>query len=254
MSRPQPFEEMEMSKSATALVVGVGASQGLGAASARRFARAGLHVVIAGRTAEKLERVAAEIAAAGGSAEYLVGDASVEAEAGRIVRTAEERGPIAIALHNAGSNRRDSILDLKAADFEQLWREHCLGGFLIGREAARLMEPRSAGTILFTGASGSLRGKAGFAAFAAAKAGLRALSQSMARELGPKGIHVAHVIIDGGIEGARLLQRVPELRDRRGPDGLLNIEAIAETYWQLHSQHRSAWTQELDLRPWAESF
>jgi NAD(P)-dependent dehydrogenase (short-subunit alcohol dehydrogenase family) len=243
-----------MSKNATALVVGVGAGQGLGAASARRFAKAGLHVVIAGRTREKLEGVAAEIVAGGGSAEPLVGDASLEADAQRIVAAAEAHGPIALALHNAGSNRRDEILELQAADFEQLWREHCLGGFLVGREVARRMVPRGKGSILFTGASGSLRGKAGFAAFAAAKAGLRAVSQSMARELGPKGIHVAHVIIDGGIEGARLLGRFPDLKDRRGPDGLLSIEAIADTYWQLHNQHRSAWTQELDLRPWAEAF
>jgi NAD(P)-dependent dehydrogenase (short-subunit alcohol dehydrogenase family) len=243
-----------MSGRHTALVVGVGASQGLGAASARRFAREGLHVVIAGRTTEKLQQVAAEIAAAGGSVEAVTGDGSVEADAARFVAMAESRGPLALVLHNAGTNRRDSILELERADFEQLWREHCLGGFLIGREAARRMVPRGQGTILFTGASGSLRGKAGFAAFAAAKAGLRAVSQSMARELGPKGIHVAHVVIDGGIEGARLLSRMPELRQQRGPDGMLGIEAIADTYWQIHTQHRSAWTQELDLRPWAESF
>lgn len=243
-----------MSAQQTALIVGVGASQGLGAASARRFAREGLHVVIAGRSAEKLRQVAAELAAAGGSVEAVTGDGSVEADAASFVAAAEARGPLALVLHNAGSNRRDSILELERADFEQLWREHCLGGFLTGREAARRMVPRGSGTILFTGASGSLRGKAGFAAFAAAKAGLRAVSQSMARELGPKGIHVAHVVIDGGIEGARLLGRMPDLRQQRGPDGLLNIAAIADTYWQLHLQQRSAWTQELDLRPWAEAF
>src|SRR5689334_11957290 len=190
-----------MSGGTTALVVGVGASQGLGAASARRFSRAGFRTVIAGRTRQKLEQVAEGIASNGGSVEFVVGDASVEADAQRIVATAESLGPLELALHNAGSNRRDSILELNAADFEQLWREHCLGGFLIGREAARRMVPRGHGTILFTGASGSLRGKAGFAAFAAAKAGLRAVSQSMAREFGPKGIHVAHVVVDGGIEG-----------------------------------------------------
>ena len=243
-----------MNQGGTALVVGVGASQGLGSASARRFARAGLRTVIAGRTRQKLERVAEQIAADGGSVDVVVGDASVEADAQRIVASAESHGPIELALHNAGSNRRESILELSVSDFETLWREHCLGGFLIGREVARQMVPRGRGTILFTGASGSLRGKDGFAAFAAAKAGLRAVSQSMARELGPKGIHVAHIVIDGGIAGARLLSRLPELRDQRGPDGLLSIEAIADTYWQLHNQHRSAWTQELDLRPWAETF
>ncbi len=238
----------------TALIVGAGASEGLGAAAARRFAREGLHVVVAGRTAEKVERVAEEIRSSGGSAEAVTGDAAIESDAIRFVETAERKGPLALVLQNSGSNRQDSFLDLAAADFEAIWREHCLAGFLTGRESARRMVPRGRGTILFTGASGSLRGKAYFAAFAAAKAGLRAVSQSMAREFGPRGIHVAHVIIDGGISGYRLKSRVPELEKQRGPDGLLSIDAIAETYWQLHLQHRSAWTLEQDLRPWSESF
>jgi NAD(P)-dependent dehydrogenase (short-subunit alcohol dehydrogenase family) len=238
----------------TALVVGVGASQGLGAAAARRFAREGLHVFIAGRTQAKLDQVAQEIRAAGGTVDVLIGDASVEADAARFVASAEAKGPLALVLHNAGSNRRDSFLELRREDFEQLWREHTLGGFLIGRESAKAMVPRAKGTVLFTGASGSLRGKAMFAAFAAAKAGVRAVSQSMARELGPKGIHVAHVVIDGGINGQRLLARLPELKEKADIDGMLDIEAIAEAYWQIHIQHRSAWTQEQDLRPWMESF
>lgn len=238
----------------TALIVGVGASEGLGAASARRFAREGLHVVVAGRTAEKVERVAQEIRASGGSSEAVTGDAAIESDAIRFVETAERKGPLALVLQNSGSNRQDSFLDLATADFETIWREHCLAGFLTGRESARRMVPRGRGTILFTGASASLRGKAYFAAFAAAKAGLRAVSQSMAREFGPKGIHVAHVVIDGGISGYRLKSRMPEREKQSGPDGLLSIDAIAETYWQLHLQHRSAWTLEQDLRPWSESF
>ncbi len=243
-----------MAEQDTALIVGVGASEGLGAASARRFAREGLHVVVAGRTAEKVERVAQEIRASGGSCEAVTGDAALESDAIRFVETAERKGPLALVLQNSGSNRQDSFLDLATADFEAIWREHCLAGFLTGRESARRMVPRGRGTILFTGASGSLRGKAYFAAFAAAKAGLRAVSQSMAREFGPKGIHVAHVIIDGGISGYRLKSRMPEREKQSGPDGLLSIDAIAETYWQLHLQHRSAWTLEQDLRPWSESF
>ncbi|HKU97674.1 MAG TPA: SDR family NAD(P)-dependent oxidoreductase [Vineibacter sp.] len=243
-----------MAQKNTALIVGVGASEGVGAATARRFAREGFHVVIVGRTQSKVDRVAAEIGAAGGSAEALVGDAAVEEDAARFVAAADANGTLQIAIHNAGNNRRDGFLELQRGDFEQLWREHCLGGFLIGREAARRMVPRGAGAIFFTGASGSLRGRAGFAAFAAAKAGLRAVSQSMARELGPKGIHIAHVVVDGGIGGARLLGRAPQLAGERGPDGLLSYEAIADTYWQLYNQHRSAWTLEIDLRPWAESF
>lgn len=243
-----------MTKTRTALIVGVGASQGLGAATARRFAREGLHVVLAGRTQGKLDAVVSEIEAMGGSAEAVVGDASLEEHSARFAATAEARGPLEVVLHNAGSNRRDRFLDLEVKDFEGLWRSHCLGGFLTARQSARHMVPRGSGSVLFTGASGSLRGKALFAAFAAAKAGLRATAQSMARELGPKGIHVAHVVIDGGIEGDRLLAALPERLHEKGPEGLLSIEAIADTYWQLHMQPRSAWTHELDLRPWAESF
>ncbi|WP_029527878.1 SDR family NAD(P)-dependent oxidoreductase [Polaromonas glacialis] len=243
-----------MTQNRSALIVGVGASRGLGAAAARRFAREGLHVVVAGRTAEKLDTVVAEICATGGSAHAVIGDGSNESDAKRFVASAEEYGPLELVLHNAGSNRRDAFLDLETSDFENLWREHCLGGFLTGRESARHMVARGRGTILFTGASGSLRGRAMFAAFAAAKAGLRATAQSMARELGPKGIHVAHVVIDGGIEGDRLLSAFPGRQNEKGPDGLLSIDAIAETYWQLHIQHRSAWTHELELRPWTEAF
>jgi NAD(P)-dependent dehydrogenase (short-subunit alcohol dehydrogenase family) len=243
-----------MSDQQIALVVGVGASAGLGAALARRFAREELRVFVAGRTREKVEAVASELNAAGCMARALVGDASEEADVARFVETAERDGPIEIAVHNAGSNFPASILEMEKKLFEGLWREHALGGFLVGREVARRMVKRKRGTIIFSGASASLRGKANFAAFAGAKAALRMLSQSMARELGPQGVHVAHVVIDGGIEGARLLSLVPKLKEQRGPDGLLNIEAIAEAYWQIHRQHRSAWTQELDLRPFNETF
>jgi NAD(P)-dependent dehydrogenase (short-subunit alcohol dehydrogenase family) len=243
-----------MTHKKSALIVGVGASQGLGAAVARRIAKEAIHVVVAGRTAEKLERVVTEIRAGGGSAQAVIGDGSDELDAARFVAIAEAYGPLELALHNAGTNRRDAFLELETSNFEALWREHCLGGFLTGRESARRMVPRGRGTILFTGASGSLRGRAMFAAFAAAKAGLRATAQSMARELGPKGIHVGHIVIDGGIEGDRLLSAFPGRQNEKGPDGLLSIDAIAETYWQLHLQHRSAWTHELELRPWSESF
>lgn len=243
-----------MTQKRSALIVGVGASRGLGAAAARRFSKEGLYVVVAGRIAEKPEAVVEEICAAGGSAQAVFGDGSNELDAARFVASAEEHGPLELALHNAGTNRRDAFLNLETSDFEALWREHCLGGFLTGRESARRMVPRGRGTILFTGASGSLRGRAMFAAFAAAKAGLRATAQSMARELGPKGIHVGHIVIDGGIDGDRLLSAFPGRQNEKGPDGLLSIDAIAETYWQLHLQHRSAWTHELELRPWSEVF
>ncbi len=187
-------------------------------------------------------------------AEVQVGDVSNPADVERFVAAAEALAPLAVAVHNAGGNQPGAFLDVDPAVFEQHWREHALGGFLVGQAAVRRMAPRGRGTILFTGASGSLRGKARFAAFGAAKAALRSVSQSMAREFGPQGIHVAHVVIDGGIAGERLLSRMPDLAAQRGPDGMLEIDAIAEAYWTLHVQHRSAWTQELDLRPWAESF
>jgi len=159
-----------------------------------------------------------------------------------------------VVIFDAGNNRRIDFKELSAEQFEQFWRVGCFGGFLVGREAARRLAPLGRGTIIFTGASASMRGKPGFAHFAAAKAGLRMIAQSMAREYGPLGIHVAHVVIDGGIEGDRLLSRMPNLTAERGEDGLLGIDAIADTYWTIHKQKRSAWTQEVDLRPFKEPF
>ena len=236
------------------LVVGVGASQGLGAAIARRFGQGGHPVAIAGRNAEKLHATEAELRAAGVAVTAVVGDASKAEDARRFVAAAQALGPLAVAVHNAGSNRPSPFLKLSEAEFEAHWREHALGGFQLAQAALPLLIGEGGGSLLFTGASGSLRGKANFAPFAAAKAALRNLTQSLAREFGPQGIHVGHVVVDGGIEGERLLSRMPQLKDQRGPDGMLNIDAIAEAYRVLHHQHRSAWTLELDLRPWAEAF
>ena len=236
------------------LVAGVGASQGLGAAIARRFASGGFAVAIAGRNAEKLAHTAGELRATGAKIASVVGDASSARDVARFVAAAEALGPLAVVIHNAGSNNPAPFLKVTEEQFEQHWREHALGGFHVAQAALPVLLEHGGGTLIFTGASGSLRGKANFAPFAAAKAALRALAQSIAREYGPKNIHVGHVVIDGGIEGERLLSRVPQLKDQRGPDGLLKIDAIAEAYWTLHHQHRSAWTLELDLRPWAEAF
>ena len=236
------------------LVAGVGASRGLGAAIARRFASGGFAVAIAGRNAEKLAQTAAELRAAGAKVASVVGDASRAQDAAAFVAAAEVLGPLAVVVHNAGGNSPAPFLKVTEEQFERHWREHALGGFHVAQAALPVLLEHGGGTLIFTGASGSLRGKANFAPFAAAKAALRALAQSIAREYGPKNIHVGHVVIDGGIEGERLLSRVPQLKDQRGPDGLLKIDAIAEAYWTLHHQHRSAWTLELDLRPWAESF
>ncbi|NEI68674.1 SDR family NAD(P)-dependent oxidoreductase [Rhizobium lusitanum] len=238
----------------SAIIVGVGAEQGLGAALCRLLADKGYHVVIAGRTPAKIDQVAASIKASGGSAEAVETDATDEAAVIRLFEHAfTARDDIAapdFVVFNAGINRPIGFRDLTAAQFEEFWRICCFGGFLVGREAARHLTPLGRGTVIFTGASASLRGKTGFAQFAAAKAGLRMISQSMAREFGPLGLHVAHTIIDGGIDGERLRSRRPDV----DADGLLNIDAIAESYWHIHRQHPSAWTQELDLRPYKENF
>jgi len=211
-------------------------------------------VVLAGRNADKLKATEAALLAAGLKVTAVVGDVSSAEDAERFVAQAQAMAPLAVAVHNAGSNRPSPFLKLSAAEFEAHWREHALGGFQLARAALPALLARGQGSLLFTGASASLRGKANFAPFAAAKGALRNLAQSLAREFGPQGIHVGHVVVDGGIEGERLLSRLPQLKDQRGPDGLLNIDAIAEAYWILHQQHRSAWTLELDLRPWAEAF
>jgi NAD(P)-dependent dehydrogenase (short-subunit alcohol dehydrogenase family) len=243
-----------MVRSGLAWVVGVGASRGTGAAVARRFAQEGFTVAVTGRSKDGLQLVVKEIEEAGGKAIAVPGDVQNEAEMLAILSTIEKEGPLEVGVYNAGNAIWGPPLEMKSEDFENAWRTGCLGGFIFGREVAKAMLPRGRGTIIFTGASASLRGKAAFAAFASAKAGLRMVSQSFARELGPSGIHVAHVIIDGSIHGEKFLTRFPERAAQKGPDGLLSPEAIADGYWYLHAQHRSAWTQELELRPYAETF
>ncbi len=245
---------MSDAKQRVAWVAGVGASAGLGGALARRFVKAGFIAAITGRNAERLEGVAAEIRDAGGQAFALAGDVSKEADVVSLTRRVTELGALEVAVFNAGNADRAPSLELSAESFEQAWRSSTLAGFLFGREVVRSLLARGRGSLFFTGATASLRGKPPFAGFAAAKAGLRSLSQSFAREFGPQGIHVAHVVIDGGIDGERLRSRAADRVAQAGPDGLLNLEAIAEVYFQLHEQHRSAWTQELDLRPYKEPF
>lgn len=233
----------------TALVVGVG--PGLGGALCRRFAAAGMTVAMCARTADFLGPLAQEIYQSGGRAHVCTADSTNESEVLSLfasVRT--DLGEPDLVVYNAGAFQRTGILEASSDDFERCWRVGCFGGFLIGREAARVMASRGSGTILFTGATASMRGGAQYFNLAVGKFGLRALSQSMARELGPRGVHVAHIIIDGQIDNPRYA----ELAGERGDDGLLDPEAIAETYYQLHRQHRSAWTQEIDLRPWVEKF
>ncbi len=241
-------------KQSVVWIAGVGASAGLGGALARRFAKSGFVAAITGRNAERLEGVAAEIRSSGGSAFALAGDVSKPGDVLSLAQRVSELGPLAVGVFNAGNAERAPSLELSAEQFEQAWRSSTLAGFVFGREVIRNLLPRKQGALFFTGATASLRGKPPFAAFAAAKAGLRSVSQSFAREFGPQGIHVAHVVIDGGIDGERLRSRAAERAAQAGPDGLLNLDAIAEVYFQLHLQHRSAWTQELDLRPYKEPF
>jgi NAD(P)-dependent dehydrogenase (short-subunit alcohol dehydrogenase family) len=227
-----------------ALIVGVG--PGLGAALARRFAQGGFAVAVAARDGSKLETLAREVGGRG----YAC-DATDAASVQRLFDDVRrDLGAPSVAIYNAGAFAPGSVLDTNAAEFERCWRILCLGGFLVGQHAARAMVESGRGTILFTGATASLRGGANFANLAVGKFGLRALAQSMARELGPKGIHVGHVIIDGQIRS----ERYAHLEKERAPDGLLDPAAIAESYWHLHRQPRSAWTLELDLRPWVEKF
>lgn len=244
-----------MGERRSAVVVGVGAKRGLGAALARRFACEGLWVCLAGRTEWKLKAVAQEIRAAGGEAEIFIADATVEQNVADLFDTVASTGfPLELVAYNVGNNVKAALLETSVELFRSLWEQNCLGGFLVGREAAKHMLPRKRGTLIFTGATASLRARPPFTGFAAAKAGLRALAQGMAREWGPKGIHVIHAIVDGVIDGERAAKHFPDLVRQKGEGGLLQPDAIADTYWALHCQHQSAWTHEIDLRPFKEPF
>ncbi len=238
----------------TVLVSGVGASSGLGAAVARKFAHGGYPVVIAGRSEEKLQHTLNELITAGATASMFVTDVTDATSISKLVKEIESTAPIELAVHNAGGNNWAPFLEVTQESFTTHWREHTLGAFLLAQTVLPYFLERAKGTLIFTGASGSLRGKAKFAPFSAAKGGVRNLAQSLSREFGPQNIHVGHVIVDGGIDGERLNRRAPKLKSERGQDGMLHIDAIAEAYWMLHHQHRSAWTLELDLRPWSENF
>ena len=237
----------------SAVVAGVGASRGLGAAIARRFAREGFRITVMGRSGEKLGATLKELRESGAVAEAVVGDVTDEALVGRVVAQADAPdAPLEAAIFNAGGNWPKAFLEMDTAFLEGMWRVNALAGFFFARAALETMLPRQRGALIFTGASASLRGRAKFGGFAQAKAALRALAQSAAREFGPQGIHVAHVVVDGAIDGDRIRSFLPGLKAQRGPDGLLDPDAIAENFWQLYRQPRSAWTHEIDVRPWVE--
>ena len=236
-----------------ALVIGAG--DALGGAIARRFAREGFVAVGVRRQQDKLTALVEAIEAEGGKAFGFGCDARKEEEVIALYNRIEaEIGPIEVCVFNIGANVRFSISDTTARVYFKVWEMGCFAGFLTGREAARRMEPRGRGTILFTGATASVRGREGFSAFSGAKHALRALAQSMARELGPKGIHVAHTLIDGPIDTQWIAENFPESYARKAQDGILDPDHIADNYWHLHTQPRDSWTHELDLRPWSESW
>lgn len=235
----------------------VGAGDGLGAAVARAFAAEGLHVCLARRPRHlaELEALAQSIREAGGAASAFGLDARSEEDLVALIdRIEREVGPLDVVVFNIGANVWFPVTETTTRVYRKVWEMAAFAGFVAGREAARVMTPRGRGTIIFTGASASLRGRAAFSAFAGAKHALRALAQSMARELGPKGVHVAHVVIDGAIDGEFSRERLPDYAAQLDRDEILAPSEIAKNYVWLWRQHRSAWTHELDLRPWTESW
>ncbi len=233
----------------------IGAGDATGGAIARRFAREGYVACMTRRNAEKLAPLVGEIKATGGEAHGFGSDARKEEEMVALVQQIEKDiAPIEVAVFNIGANVRFGITETTARVYRKVWEMACFGGFLMGRETAKVMLPRQRGTIIFTGATASLRGREGFAAFAGAKHALRALAQSMARELWPKGIHVAHPVIDGAIDTEFIRTNFPERYALKDQGGIVSPDSIAEAYWQIHRQPRDAWTHETDIRPWMETF
>jgi NAD(P)-dependent dehydrogenase (short-subunit alcohol dehydrogenase family) len=233
----------------------VGAGDATGGAIARRFAREGFTACVTRRREEALTPLVERIREEGGQARGFGCDARDEEQMRALVDTIEaEVGPLEVVVFNIGANVNFPIRETTARVYRKVWEMAAFAGFLTGREAARVMVPRGRGTILFTGATASLRGGRGFSAFAGAKFALRALAQSMARELGPEGIHVAHPVIDGAIDTAFIRDNFPERYALKDRDGILDPEHIADAYWTLHRQPRDTWTHELDLRPWMETF
>jgi NAD(P)-dependent dehydrogenase (short-subunit alcohol dehydrogenase family) len=245
-----------MNEKTKAIVVGVGPEAGLGGALCTRLAREGLHVFVAGRTPENVQQLAQTIGKAGGHATAVPTDTTKEHDVVALFNRAEaeDDGVLDLVIYNAGNAAIGQVHDMDASFFEGVWRVGCFGGFLVGREAVRRMLPRGRGAVLFTGATASMRGKPNTTAFAAAKAALRSLAQSMARAYGPQGIHVAHVVVDGGIAGDKIVKGLPQFAQAMGEDGLISLTGLADAYWYLYTQPKAAWTHELDLRTFKESF
>ena len=236
----------------TAVILGVGPDLGLGAQLCKRFAAEGLHVMVAGRTDASVEVVAEDIRSSGGAATGVVADATSEDDVRALFDRAGDE--LDLAIYNAGNNTPGRIIDMEADYFENSWRVGCFGGFLFGREAVRRMVPKGTGTLLFTGASASLRGRARFGAFNSAKGALRNLAQAMAKEYGADGIHVGHVVIDGPIAGDKIIKAFPEYAEKLGPEGMISIEGIVDGFAYLYGQPRTAWSFEVDVRTSVEKW
>lgn len=227
-------------------MIGVGPDRGLGAQLCARFAREDLEVLVAGRTPEKLESVVASIEGAGGRARAYTADATDESQVKALFDAAGD--DLSLAVYNAGNNTPGRIIDMEADYFENSWRVCCFGGFLFGREAVRRLVPAGGGTLLFTGASASLRGRAMFGAFNSSKGALRNLAQAMAKEYAGDGVHVGHVVVDGPIGGDKILQSFPEYAEKLGNEGMISIEGIVDAFVYLYRQPRTAWSFEVDVR------
>ena len=237
----------------SALIVGAG--DAIGAAILKRFSRAGYNTVGVRRNPEKIASVISELQKEGHKAKVLKCDARKEDEIVELFSKIEtEVAPLEVVVFNVGANVPMKIMETPTKKFYKIWEMACLGGFLTGREAAKYLVPRKKGTIIFTGATASLRGAAGFGAFASAKSGLRAVAQSLAKEIMPLGIHVAHVVIDAAVDTEFVRQILPQMKPKRQPDDIVNPDSIAELYYQIHRQSPDAWTFESDLRPWCEKW
>ena len=235
----------------------IGAGDDTGSAIARAFAAKGFITCVSRRPrhAEALDKLVSQIEADGGKAVACPVDArDEEAMAALFAYIEQEIAPLGVVVFNIGANVRFGIRETTGRVYRKVWEMAAFAGFLTGREAAKYMVPRGQGTIIFTGATASIRGSSGFSAFSGAKFALRALAQSMARELGPQGVHVAHVVVDGMIDSNFIRDNVPGVDDMRASDAILSPDAIAANYVMLHEQPRNAWTHELDLRPWKENW
>lgn len=238
----------------TVIILGAGAPDGVGGAVARKFSEGNYHIIVSGRTLSKVEQIAAQIVKAGGSAQAMQVDVTSESDQDVIFKEAQQTGALEAVIFNAGNNAIIPFEELTLERLNQFLQIGFFGGFIAAKRAIPILKTQGHGSLFFTGASGSLRGKAHFAHFASSKAALRNLAQSLAREFGPHGVHVAHFIIDGVINGKRAQDGFQDYLDQLGEDGSLAPDAIADAYWFVHNQPRSAWTHELDLRPFKESW